>query len=208
MQPHLSVNMAMTLDGKVMLPDGTWHGLTSTRDRLRMDEYRRQARILIVGRNSVEKDNPVFRLKDGGAGPRPTMICRSRLPVEGLRFFDHNPLLFIPPALEKQASQLTSCEVVIREDVSPRAVLEELGRRGYETALLEGGPSLNYDFFLQDLVDRLYLTVVPFVLGDSALPGILDGKRCLPDFKERRWKLHHCEKIENEIFTEYHRLRD
>ena len=208
MQPHLSVNMAMTLDGKVMLPDGTWHGLTSSTDRLRMDEYRRLAQALIVGRNSVEKDNPVFRLKDGGPGPRPVMICRSRLPAPGLRFFDHNPLLFIPPTLQDRAAHLSSCEIVVLPDVSPESVLLELGARGYERALLEGGPSLNYDFFQQDLVDCLYITVVPFILGDSTLPGILNGNKCLSDFQKRGWKLHRCEKIENEIFTEYHRVRD
>lgn len=208
-RPHLSVNMAMTLDGKVMLPDGTWHGLTSSMDRKTMDEYRAAAQVLIVGRNSVEKDNPVFALKDGRDGPRPVMICRSRLPARHLRFFQHHPLLYVSTNLKKEADALQDvCETIITDELSPDHVLQDLASRGYENVLLEGGPSLNADFFALDLVDVLYLTIVPYVLGDSRLPGIVDREECLPDFKDRTWTLARCEKIDNEIFTEYHRKRE
>ncbi len=210
-KPHLSVNMAMTLDGKVMLPDGTWHGLTSPVDRQTMDLYRSRAQALIVGRNSVEKDNPVFALKDGSPGPRPIMICRSRLPVPGLRFFQHDPIIYVPPALtdSDEASQLSqACEIAALDDPSPAAVLDDLYERGFSTVLLEGGPGLNSGFFFADLVDCLYLTIVPFVLGDSHLPGIVDADTCIPDFTQRNWKLERCEKIGNEVFTEYHRQRN
>ena len=208
---QLSVNMAMTLDGKVMLPDGKWHGLTSAIDRSTMDEYRSRAQALIVGRNSVEKDNPIFALKDGRPGPRPVMICRSRLPGANLRFFEHNPLLFTTPdlAASAEADQIKKlCEMVCLEEPSPGYVMKELETRGYSTVLLEGGPRLNAGFFAQDLVDRLYLTIVPYVLGDSRLPGFVDGSECIPDFKNKLWTLERCEKIGNEVFTEYLRQRN
>tara|TARA_B100001939_G_scaffold98377_1_gene84712 strand:- start:21737 stop:22345 length:609 start_codon:yes stop_codon:yes gene_type:complete len=202
--------MAMTLDGKVMRPDGSWHGLTSSYDRKTMDEYRSRAQALIVGRNSVEKDNPVFALKDGRPGPRPVMICRSRLPVSNLRFFQHNPLLYVTPDLADSEAQPIQnlCEIISLDNPSPAAVLSDLFQKGYTSVLLEGGPGLNAGFFFEDLVDCLYLTIVPFILGDSSLPGIVDSDRCIPDFENRNWKLERCEKMGNEVFTEYSRQRN
>ena len=209
-EPTLTVNMAMTLDGKVMLPDGTWHGLTSATDRKTMDEYRARAQALIVGRNSVEKDNPVFALKDGRPGPRPVMICRSRLHRPDLRFFQHEPILYTSPALAESAeghNLSKQAEVVCAVELEPTSIIRDLSSRGYNRLLLEGGPALNAAFFRLDLVDTLHITIVPYILGDSSLPGIVDSDSCLPDFKERSWKLVRCERIENEIFTEYRRQR-
>lgn len=58
---QLSVNMAMTLDGRVMRPDGRWHGLTSREDRRRMDEHRSHARALLLGKASLIADDPIVR---------------------------------------------------------------------------------------------------------------------------------------------------
>ncbi|EMF45079.1 riboflavin biosynthesis protein RibD C-terminal domain protein [Leptospira interrogans serovar Lora str. TE 1992] len=48
--PNVSVNMAMTLDGKVSRPDGRWYGLSSRNDKKRMDEIRSKAEVLILGK--------------------------------------------------------------------------------------------------------------------------------------------------------------
>ncbi|HMZ61570.1 MAG TPA: dihydrofolate reductase family protein, partial [Leptospiraceae bacterium] len=42
----LSVNMAMTIDGKTARPDGKWYGLSSRNDKIRMDKYRSEADAL------------------------------------------------------------------------------------------------------------------------------------------------------------------
>ena len=47
---QLSINMAMTLDGKVARPDGKWYGLSSRNDKKRMDLIRSQADALILGK--------------------------------------------------------------------------------------------------------------------------------------------------------------
>lgn len=88
--------MAMTLDGRVMRPDGTWHGLTSAIDRRRMDVHREAADVVIVGKNSVAADDPEVlppRLRYVGGvgeqrlGPVPVMIARSSLPPADRRVF-------------------------------------------------------------------------------------------------------------------------
>lgn len=205
--------MAMTLDGKVMRPDGRWYGLSSKADRRRMDVYRAEADALIVGRNSVEKDNPVLRLADGRS-PVPVMICRTALPPSDRHVFRDAPgtLVFAPPGLVDAAEKARGWEGVefvprTIAELSIRSVLEELYRRGYRNVLLEGGPALNHSFFTDDLVDTIHLTLVPFLIGQKDLPAVVDGPAPFPDFAGRAWDLEKCERIENEVFLTYGRRR-
>ncbi|MBI3394269.1 MAG: dihydrofolate reductase family protein, partial [Spirochaetia bacterium] len=96
-RPHVSINMAMTLDGKVMRPDGRWYGLSSPADRARMDVYRAQADALIVGRNSIDRDDPVVKPRTDGPHPVPVLVCRTALPPHNRRIFQdeaHRALVF------------------------------------------------------------------------------------------------------------------
>lgn len=212
----LKVNMAMTLDGKVMRPEGKWYGLTSAEDRLRMDLYRREAQVLILGRNSVVNDDPVVvprNLQPGERPPLPVLICRHALPPADRRIFRQaivRPLLLIAADLDRGLDELArvcDIEILSPADLTPSGVLQFLATRSFERALLEGGPRLNYSFFREDLVDFLYLTVVPYVIGQRTLPAILDGEEPLPDFDRPAWELIRTEQVAGEIFLQYRRNR-
>ncbi|MCR9142777.1 MAG: dihydrofolate reductase family protein [bacterium] len=255
--PFVAVNMAMTLDGKVMRPDGGWHGLTSDADRARMDRYRLEADVIFVGKNSIAADDPIVlptrlrktsgELKAGGLWPVPCMIARSSLPLVDRKLFsDSNqrgvrPLIFTDrdqpavreglrsPVEERRADEplsldefsvaasaelraLVECAEVLafpRELLEPAMVLDWLYReRGVRRALLEGGPKVNHAFFNADLVDVIYLTLVPFLIGQKDLPGIVDGEAAFPRFdQEGRWRLDRSESIGGEVFLRYIRTR-
>ena len=207
--------MAMTLDGKVARPDGRWHGLSSAGDRHRMDIYRGEADALIVGRESVIQDDPLVvprHIHEGERPPVPVMICRSRLPPVDRKMFAQTqarPLLCISSQLEPDLGSLSA-----RVDVelfssppTPHSVLERLFALGFRRVLLEGGPRVNWAFFEADLVDVLYLTMVPFLIGQSDLPAIVDGPGALGGFADTRWELHQARTVGNEIFLEYRRIR-
>ena len=73
----LSINMAMTIDGKVERPDGKWYGLSSRADKARMDLYRSQNEILLLGKNSIINDNPIIHLRYvEGEEPLPVILIR------------------------------------------------------------------------------------------------------------------------------------
>lgn len=69
--------------------------------------------------------------------------------------------------------------------VSAAAVLEAAGRahKGRVT-LLEGGPRLMGDFFIEDRLDELFLTLAPQVAGRDASagrPGLVEGRILAPE---------------------------
>jgi riboflavin biosynthesis pyrimidine reductase len=206
--------MAVTLDGRAVLPDGRWHGLTSRIDRSRMDLYRLQNDALIIGRNAVENDDPnLYPDAEPERIPVPVLPVRNHLPRSDLKMFHHQrrrPLLLVPQPLRAEAARIFGdlAEVAeMREGYGPLDILAHLSERGLKRALLEGGPTLNDPFFREDCVDRLYLTIVPYLIGQTALLGIVNGEAPIPDFERRHWDLVSSEAVGNELFLVYQRRR-
>jgi len=59
-------------------------------------------------------------------------------------------------------------------------LMKELHERGIRTLLLEGGGATNFEFFKQGLVDEIYLTLCPVIIGGKASPTPVDGKGFSP----------------------------
>lgn len=210
--PNVSVNMAMTLDGKVSRPDGRWYGLSSRNDKKRMDEIRSKAEVLILGKNSILNDDPVVHLRyvDNVQNPRPVILVRSgTIPKDKkvFRFSKIPPLIFcLDENYHLIQENLSSCAQIVPisgNDLSPLKALKVLSEMGYREILLEGGPSLNDSFFRLNLVSRIYLTIVPFIIGKKDLPSITGGREEYLDFDLKKWNLISSETLENEIFLIY-----
>jgi len=212
--PFLSVNMAMTIDGKVVLPDGRWHGLTSREDRGRMDRYRAQNDALIAGVNSIANDNPNLHVAPPARSPVPVILLRNHLPPLDRNVFRNppvTPILFVPRSrfTDGELESFRDCAMLVEmeSDESAETVLHRIRGLGFANVLLEGGPTLNDFFFRADLVDRLYLTIVPYLIGDRGLSGIVNGAAPFTDFARRGWTLVNGETIGDELFLCYERRR-
>ncbi|PJZ56916.1 RibD family protein [Leptospira barantonii] len=215
--PNVTINMAMTLDGKVCRPDGKWYGLSSRNDKRKMDEIRSKAEVLILGKNSIINDDPVIHLRyvENERDPRPVILLRSgTLPEDKkvFRFSKQPPLIF---CLNENYSSVRDnlcsvAEIVLipGDDLSPLEVLKILSEMGYKEVLLEGGPSLNDSFFRLDLISRIHLTIVPFLIGQKDLPSITGGRKEYPNFDQSRWNLVSSETLENEVFLMYEKKEE
>ncbi|HXZ34536.1 MAG TPA: dihydrofolate reductase family protein, partial [Thermodesulfobacteriota bacterium] len=54
--------------------------------------------------------------------------------------------------------------------------LKELGSRGIQSILLEGGPTLNASAWEEKIVDRVLLFIAPKVIGGRGTPGMMGGE--------------------------------
>ena len=112
MQFQLSINMAMTLDGKVARPDGKWYGLSSRDDKKRMDVYRSQTDALILGKNSLINDDPVIKLRYvEGKDPLPVILIRKGIVKKDRKVFSN-------PNMRPLVICLTENELAIKEELS------------------------------------------------------------------------------------------
>jgi len=209
--PHLSINMAMTLDGKVVLPDGRWHGLSSREDRRRMGIFRKNADALIMGVNSIENDDPDPGISGDEKGPVPVIIARNSLPsIHKKVFRSKRAILYTRKEVIHKDLEIyrDACRLMIKsmEDLTPMKILQDLHAQGFNSVLLEGGPRLNYSFFRENLVSKINLTIVPFLIGQKNLSGIVNGEEAFLDFSSPHWELISSEKVANEVFLEYRRI--
>jgi riboflavin biosynthesis pyrimidine reductase len=174
----LSLNIAMTLDGRVALPDGRWHSLSSRLDRLRMEEIRNAHDLIVLGKNSVLRDNP--NIPD--PPPSGLLLCRNYIPDLTRRFLRKRPCILMNRALKSRSRHLEKIARIsycAPGDFELPAVLRKIRSMGFRRILFETGPAFNRLLLAGDLLDRLYITIVPFICGSSELPALLAGNRPL-----------------------------
>jgi riboflavin biosynthesis pyrimidine reductase len=89
--------------------------------------------------------------------------------------------------------------------ISPGELSTFLGRFGGQVVLCEGGPHLLGDLVAADIVDELFLTIAPQVIGrEKGRLGLVEGLGLAPD--EARWHdLVSIKRAEDHLFLRYRR---
>lgn len=205
--------MAMTLDGKVSRPDGKWYGLNTISDKKKMDTIRAKADAIIVGKSSILNDDPVVTIRYTYCPkpPRPIILLQKSTLPKNRKIFSTNPIIFCTvqnySKIQDELGDVSEIHCISDSSaISPILVIEKLVGLNYQKILLEGGPKLNYSFLAEDLVDKLYVTIVPFIIGKNTLPAIVDGSSEFTNFDKKKWKLISVEKEKEEIFLEYEKI--
>ena len=89
-----------------------------------------------------------------------------------------------------------------RGQVDLPALLHQLDAEGIERLLIEGGAELNWQCFQADLIDELFLTLAPTLLGGRDAPTPVDGQGFgMAD--QRRLELLEIGHHEGELYLRY-----
>ena len=183
-RPAVALNMVTSIDGRAQLA-GTAEGLGSRADRMLMHLYRAGFDAVMSGAGTLRASDVWLRVGDElasrrtaeGRTPQPIGVIvagSGALPTDARWFSGDEPRILILGSDNPLAEAPTGTELLRAPDPrpSPQWVLDRLAERGVTTVLLEGGPRLNASFFRDRLVDELYWTIGPLVLGSDALPLI------------------------------------
>jgi diaminohydroxyphosphoribosylaminopyrimidine deaminase/5-amino-6-(5-phosphoribosylamino)uracil reductase len=139
-RPHVSLKLAVSLDGRVAVPGRRW--VTGEEARRRVHELRAAVDAVAVGMGTVRVDAPRLDARDVPVVRQPRRVAFGRGPLP-------------------DGSEL---------ELRPGPLREELGalaEEGVQSLLLEGGPTLATAFLAEGLVDRLLVFVAPVVAGDG-----------------------------------------
>ncbi|NJL48074.1 MAG: riboflavin deaminase [Leptolyngbyaceae cyanobacterium SM2_5_2] len=83
----------------------------------------------------------------------------------------------------------------------------QLKQANLHTLALLGGGRLTADLLYHDLIDELYITVCPLLLGGATAPTLVDGDGCLAALAPRLQLISH-QAQEDEVFLHYRVRRE
>ena len=220
MKPHISLIMAVSLDGKISTRDGAGPRFASEADGIRLREIRSLADAILVGAGTIIADDPTFtergkykdlRLKRGLApNPVKAVVSGSGSVPETAQMFNPNgapAVVFttahIPANRLEALEQVAEVHRVGDTAVSFHRVVEILGGMyRVKHLLVEGGGQVNFDLFRAGLIDEIYLTLCPKIIGGRDVVTSVEGAGF--DFLEIvEVELVEHRLVDSEIFLHY-----
>lgn len=215
-RPLVAINMVTSIDGRAQI-DGTAEGLGSRADRRLMRLYRAAFDAVGSGAGTLRATGIWLRVGEDLAARR-TREGRPPNPI-GVVFAGADPVQTDSPWFTGDETRILvvgsgnpvtevprGTELLRSPDElpEPRWVLRRLAERGIGSLLLEGGPSLNASFLAEELIDEVYWTVGPHLLGTDALRMIAPIEAGSPFAHEpRRGRLISALRHEDELFLRY-----
>lgn len=193
-RPFIHFKSASTIDGKTSLPNGESQWITGEKARAHVHSVRATHQGIIVGGETVRKDNPRLTVRlPGFTGLQPMRIVFTKsgnLPASSHLFtdeFKHLTLVYT----EKDLTFPFPAEQVIRIKNLQQA-MEDLFKRKLINLMFEGGPGLSAEFIKQKLIDRVsiyqnlsFLGAGKGILGDLNLSTLQERPRLINI--ESRW---------------------
>jgi diaminohydroxyphosphoribosylaminopyrimidine deaminase/5-amino-6-(5-phosphoribosylamino)uracil reductase len=181
-RPFVRVKLAMSLDGRTALADGTSQWITGEAARADVQAWRARSSAVLTGVGTVLSDDPRLsvRLPADTEARQPLRVVLDthlRTP-EGARLFTGGGEVLILTALsgldEARAAALSARVARVEtlpsqgEHLDLGAVFDRLGELDANEVLVEAGATLAGAILRQGLADELLLYVAPKLLGPTA----------------------------------------
>jgi 5-amino-6-(5-phosphoribosylamino)uracil reductase len=192
-RPYTLLSCSMSIDGYLGSPTPRRLELSNDADFDRVDAVRASCDAILVGAETVRKDNPRLVVRSQarrderealGLAPSPIKVTvTERVELDACADFftigESEKLVYCPSARVCNArSRLGPMATVVDagHPVEMRRVSRDLGDRGVERLMVEGGGVVHTQFLTDNLADELQLVVAPFFVGDSRAPRFVrDG---------------------------------
>jgi riboflavin biosynthesis pyrimidine reductase len=185
-RPYLFMNFVQSADGRATR-GGNTRGLGSDADLQMLLGLRTVADAVLVGTGTIavegygrllgKAERRARRVAAGQAEDPPCVILTRSFDVPwdaGLFEAPEQPVLIYTATAGEVPVVAAPVEVVVLEDYSEAAALADLRRRGVRALLSEGGPTLFRGLVDAELVDELFLTLAPQLVGGAErllIPG-------------------------------------
>jgi riboflavin-specific deaminase-like protein len=210
-RPYLILNMVSTLDGKSTLEWRT-EGISSDTDRELFHQLRTQTDAVMVGAGTVraerygrliKRDDLREKRRAEGLDPDPLAVVVSAtldLPGDLPLLQDPEQRVLIATGSDARL-QGTSAQIeyaATGEDLP--LLMARLRETGVRSVLCEGGPTLNSHLLAAGVVDELFLSLSPKLVGGAAALTIVAGRELVePVQLELVWAL----KGDADLFTRW-----
>ena len=196
-RPHILVNVAMTVDGKLDTVSRRGATISSAEDKNRVDSLRASVDAVMVGGRTLLQEDPRLTVRSGelrsarreqGKAENPakvgvvSRVGEQDLPAQG-EFLSAGPssvILFTtaqtaPATIQRLQAAGAQVHILGEKRVDIAQALTRLHAMGIRTLLVEGGGTLLAELFRLDVVDEVTAYIAPRIFGGAEAPTMADG---------------------------------
>jgi len=179
-RPFVILKLAMSLDGKIATSTGDSKYITSLASRKYVHQLRNDVEGVMVGINTIIKDNPLLdsRLIKGKNPKKIIVDSELKIPEKAKILKDPTRVII---ATTKKASKTKIDKLhqkgvqvlVLRPKdglVDLKELMKELGKSGLTPIMIEGGAELSGNAIKEGIVDKLLFFTAPKLLGNGLDP--------------------------------------
>ena len=180
-RPFARLKLALTLDGMIATRSGDSQWITGESARREVQRLRYQHDAILVGVNTVLKDNPSLnvRWRHGNRITKVVLDSHLRTPQDARLFDSQDPVIIFhsegvaaPKSSASRARLIPVAEKWSRLDWDE--ILDALGRERIVSLLIEGGSQVAASALQAGVVQKVSFFYGPKIIGGSGLPGIAD----------------------------------
>jgi diaminohydroxyphosphoribosylaminopyrimidine deaminase/5-amino-6-(5-phosphoribosylamino)uracil reductase len=185
--PFVTLKIAQTLDGKIATASGESKWITGEQARTEAHRLRDGNDAILVGINTVLKDDPSLTTRiPGGRDPvRIIVDSRLRIPLPAKVLTQKSPAKTIVATLSSAAKskirklQDAGAEVLVVKPVRGRVdlkdLMKKLGERDIMSVLVEGGSEVNASALSSRIVDKVVFFIAPLLMTGRDSIGSIGG---------------------------------
>jgi len=214
-RPYIILSNAISIDGKISSRTGD-SKLSSKKDLIRLHRLRSGVNAIIVGRNTVQRDDPLLTVRYV-KGKNPTRIIldsngtiskNSRI----LQTCDKVPtIIAISKSISKKnLDKLEKFPIEIifsgKKSVNLNLLLKKLLKKGIKKILVEGGGTVNWEFIKKEIFDEVIITVSPSFIGSVGSTSLLQGNGFSKISQSPKLRLKSIKRLDNEVVLHYSKL--
>jgi len=211
-KPKVTLSAAITLDGKIGQKNKQIV-LSSKADKIRVHKLRSKSDAILVGKNTVEQDDPLLTVRYAeGKNPIRIILDSHGIIKNNSRIIKtckRVPTIIVTSEIISKSNlnrlRKLPIDVIIcgKNQVNITKLLSILSKKGVKTILLEGGGTLNRSFLKKNLIDEMVIALTPYVLGSENTVSLFEGIS-FPLLKTKLpLKLKKVQKNGNEIILNY-----
>ena len=206
-RPWLRMKVAVSLDGRTALADGTSQWITGEAARADGHAWRKRAGAVLTGAGTVRDDDPRLDVRHVETARQPLrVVVDSRLetpPDARIVAPPGQVLLYaaIDDGPRRRALEARGVAIALLPSsggkVDLAAMVADLGARGINELHVEAGEKLNASLLAAGLVDELLVYVAPSLIGDGRGLAALGGVARLDD--KLAFEFTHVERIGSDL---------
>ena len=214
-RPYVILSAAISIDGKIATKTGD-SKLSSKQDLVRLHKLRSKVDAILIGKNTVQKDNPLLTVRHTkGKNPiRIILDSNGTISTKSKIIQTSNKIPTIIVVSKKisdsnlQKLKKFPIDVIVTgsNSINIKSLLKKLSEKNIKTILVEGGGTVNWEFVKNNFFDELIITLSPFLIGGKDSVSLIQGNGFKKIRDSPNIRLKSIKRLKNHLVLSYVRV--